>query len=73
MDDLRLAHQHYLFSAKLISFGGLCFNAAKAPKKIVYVISGENLEEIEQFIKNDPYYPLYLQYEVETFIQKIPR
>ena len=41
-------------------------------KGICYVIKADTTADAENFVKEDPYLPVYRKYEITKFIQKIP-
>jgi uncharacterized protein YciI len=72
LNALRPSHLQYIKSKSNILYGGIMLEDADSYKGICYVIKANSMAEAEAFVKDDPYFDIYRNFEISLFIQKIP-
>jgi uncharacterized protein YciI len=71
--DLRSQHQRYIQKHKnLIQYGGVFSSVENISTGIIITILAKDCKVVVEFVKNDPYFPLYENYIISNFEQKIP-
>lgn len=70
---LRNEHRGYVYGfMDKIRYGGLKLDDEGYPVGIAFYIELESVESAMDFIKHDPYAPLYAEVDIKQFDQKIP-
>lgn len=73
LNKLKTAHLSYIKSQSNLHYGGISLNEMEEYSSILYIVNSPSKEEAIKFVQKDPYYALVSRFEVENFIQKIPK